>query len=326
MNLLLSYTSIPHTTGVFLEKALRRVASVVTYGPTAGEDVFRSWNLLPLLSARKPHDIVLEEGSIGELQDGLPAFWSPDVFLFVESGILYRFAFLKQIECLKACYLIDTHLHADSHLAMAREFDVVFLAQKAFVPLFQTVLDRPVVWLPLACDPDIHCPYPVEEDVDVTFAGSIQSPLQERTRRLKRLSTRFSVRTDRVFLSEMARFLSSGRILFNASVKNDLNMRVFESLAIGKCLLTDDVPGLRELFVPGEDLAIYDDRSMIETVRSLLEDPERRWRLAASGRQKVLASHTYLHRARTMVSVLGSSPESSSCVPEGAEHDEHTHV
>ena len=323
MNLLLSYTSIPHTTGVFLEKALRRVASVVTYGPTAGEDVFRAWNLLSLLYARKSHDIFLGDGSFRELCDGMPDSWRPDGFLFVESGILYRCEFMKKLECPKACYLIDTHLHVESHLAMAREFDVVFLAQKSFVPRFQDVLKRPVVWLPLACDPDIHSPHPVMEETDLVFAGSIQSPLQERTRRLKRLSTRFSVRTERVFLEEMARFLSTGRILFNASVRNDLNMRVFESLAIGKCLLTDDVPGLGDLFVPGEDLAIYDDRSLTEAVRTLLEDPGRRASMAASGRKKVLASHTYLHRAQTILSVL----ESFSCVlTEGVDHDEHTHV
>ena len=124
----------------------------------------------------------------------------------------------------------------------------------------------------------------------------------------------------------MARFLSTGRLLFNAAVKNDLNMRVFESLAIGKCLLTDDVPGLRDLFVPGEDLATYDDRSLVEVARTLLGNPELRTRLAASGRKKVLAAHTYLHRARTILSVLESSSEIFSYVPEGVDHDEHTHV
>ncbi|AFS54483.1 CgeB family protein [Leptospirillum ferriphilum] len=326
MNLLMSYTAIPHTTGVFLEKALRRLASVVTYGPTAGEDIFRAWNLLSLLPYRKSHDIFLGDGSDRELRDGLPEFWRPDAFLFVESGILYRCEFLKSLDCPKACYLIDTHLHPESHLVMAREFDLVFLAQKTFVPRFQEELDRPVIWLPLACDPELHCPYPVAEEVDVTFAGSIQSPLQERTRRLKRLSTRFSVRTERVFLDSMPRFLSTGRLLFNASVKNDLNMRVFESLAIGKCLLTDDVPGLRDLFVPGEDLAIYDDRSLVDVARTLLDHPEIRTRMAASGRKKVLESHTYLHRARTILSTLESSLKRGSFVPEGADHDEHTHV
>ena len=326
MNLLLSYTAIPHTTGVFLEKAFRRFASVVTYGPTADESIFRTWDLMSIYPFRKGHDVSLETGMAGELFGHLPGGWEPDCFLFVESGILYPFSFLDSLDCLKACYLIDTHLHPESHLEMARAFDVVFLAQKTFVPVFQEALGKPVIWVPLACDPDIHHPHPAPETADVVFAGSIQSPLQERARRLKRLSTRFSVRTERVFLEEMSRFLSEGRILFNASVKNDLNMRVFESLATGKCLLTDEVPGLTDFFVPGHDLVLYDDRTLVETVRYLLDNPRVRTQIAASGRKKVLASHTYLDRAQFMDSVLGAA--SLSLVPEleGEHHDAHSHV
>lgn len=306
MKLLLSYTSIPHTTGVYLEKALRQVMSLVTYGPTADDHVFKLWDLEALTGFQKDHDIVLEEGSSRELFRGLPCGWEPDCFLFVESGILYPFSFMKDLSCLKACYLIDTHLHEERHLEMARPFDVVFLAQKSFVDSFSAQLGKPVFWLPLACDPEIHCPYPVKEEWDLVFSGSIQGPLQDRTRRLRRLGLRFSVRSERVFLAEMSRFLSTGRILFNASVRNDLNMRVFESLAIGKCLLTDDVPGLSELFVGGKDLMIYDDRTLVETARFLLENPEVRQTIAMSGRKKVLESHTYLARAEQLKATLSA--------------------
>jgi spore maturation protein CgeB len=83
---------------------------------------------------------------------------------------------------------------------------------------------------------------------------------------------------------------------------------------------------LRDLFVPGEDLAIYDDRSLVDVARTLLDHPELRTRMAESGRKKVLEAHTYLHRARTILSTLESSLERRSFVPEGADHDEHTHV
>ncbi|MHB1285046.1 MAG: CgeB family protein [Leptospirales bacterium] len=327
MKLLLSYASIPHTTGVFLEKALRQVVSLMTYGPTADDHVMRVWDLESLSGLRKDHDVILDEGSTAELFRGLPPGWEPDCFLFVESGILYPFSFMKNLSCLKACYLIDTHLHMESHLEMARSFDVVFLAQKSFVPAFSERLGRPVFWLPLACDPEIHRPYPVHEEWDLVFAGSIQNPLQDRARRLKRLGLRFSVRSERVFLEDMSRFLSGGRVLFNSSVRNDLNMRVFESLAIGKCLVTDRVPGLLDYFVPGEDLMVYDDRSLVETVRFLLENPGLRQKIAESGRKKVLESHTYLDRAMKLESVL-SALVAQGIPPEleGVSDEAHSHV
>ncbi|MHB8421932.1 MAG: CgeB family protein [Leptospirales bacterium] len=327
MNLLLSYASIPHTTGVYLEKALRKVMSLVTYGPTADDHVFKLWDLEALAGFRKDLDIVLEDGSSRELFRGVPDGWEPDCFLFVESGILYPFSFMKNLSCLKACYLIDTHLHPERHLEMSRPFDVVFLAQKSFVDSFSAKLGKPVFWLPLACDPEMHTPVPVQEEWDLVFAGSIQSPLQDRARRLKRLGLRFSVRSERVFLKEMSRFLSSGRILFNASVRNDLNMRVFESLAIGKCLLTDDAPGLSDLFEGGRDLMVYDDRTLVETARFLLENPEVRQKIAMSGRKKVLELHTYLDRAvqlKTTLSAYLSLVVSTEL--EGAGNEAHSHV
>lgn len=326
MNLLLSYASVPHTTAVYFERAFRKLGPVVTYGPTFDRRAMGLWNIESLSGHLKDHDIVLDQGSARELMAALPPGWVPDWCLFIETGLLYPLSFMDSLSCPKACYLIDTHLHTERHLEMARGFDMVFLAQKSFVLPFRELLGRPVFWVPLACDPEIHRPYPIEETYDIAFAGSFHSPLQERARRLKRLALRFSVRTERVFLDEMSRFLSSGKILFNAAVRNDLNMRVFESLAIGKCLLTDDAPGLSDCFIPGVDLAVYEDRDLVEKARFYLEHPAQREAMAASGREKVLSRHTYRHRAEKMAEFAGMFGSGSTIVQEGVMDEAYTHV
>ena len=57
----------------------------------------------------------------------------------------------------------------------------------------------------------------------------------------------------------MARIYSAARMVFNRSIKNDLNMRVFEGLASGSLLLTNDLGenGQDELFRDGAHLAAY---------------------------------------------------------------------
>jgi GT2 family glycosyltransferase len=76
--------------------------------------------------------------------------------------------------------------------------------------------------------------------------------------------------------------------------------RVFDALACGACVLSDDVPGMRELlddavvtFTDADDLAVR--------ARALLDDPEERAARAARGRAAVLAAHTWQHRAATLV-------------------------
>ncbi len=327
MNLLLSYASVPHTTAVYFERAFRKLGQVVTYGPTFDRNALGLWNLESLSGHLKDHDILLKDGSARELKAALPPGWVPDWCLFIETGLLYPLSFMDSLSCPKACYLIDTHLHQERHIEMARSFDLVFLAQREFVAAFRERTDRPVFWIPLACDPEIHRPYPEEEVFDIAFAGSFHNPHQERVRRLKRLALRFSVQTNRVFLEEMSRFLSKGRILFNAAVRNDLNMRVFESLAIGKCLLTDDAPGLLDFFTPDIDLMVYDERDLVEKARFLLENPDVREKIAQSGREKVLERHTYLHRATEMSGLVGNESRAGSTnMREGEQDEAYTHV
>ena len=45
----------------------------------------------------------------------------------------------------------------------------------------------------------------------------------------------------RAYFDEMARAYSAARLAFNRSVKNDVNMRVFEAVACGSLLLTNDL-------------------------------------------------------------------------------------
>ena len=307
MNILMVYTAIPHTTGQYLEKALREVSSVRTCGPTISEGVLRAWDLASISDRVRPHDFPCPAVSAREVRLGLPDF-SPDWILFVESGVWFEMPLLDEMAVPKACYLIDTHLFPADHLAIASRFDVVFLAQKAYVEVFRERLSRPVYWLPLAADQKVHRPWPVPETFDLGICSSLSPVPDRRSRRLARLEIHFSLGRRRAFLEEMSKFLSGARVLFNSAVKDDLNMRVFESMAIGKCLLTDPVPGLSDLFIPDVDLVLYDDSDLVDKARFLLDHPEIREKIAASGRKKTLARHTYRHRARSVVRILAEKP------------------
>ena len=324
MKVLLSYTSLPHTTGMYLEKALRSCSDVLTCGPAADEFCLSRWDLMDLLPKVRQQDIPFFSHPYMDLVRGIPPGYRPDFCLFVETGVHYPLAFLELFACPKACYLIDTHLHKESHLALARSFDVIFLAQKAYVEEFSAALGRPVIWLPLAADPEIHKPCHSEESFDIGFCGSITHPSQIRSRRLKRLALRFDVRFKRVFLEEMSAFLGGARVLFNDAVSDDLNMRVFESLAMGKPLLTPDVPGLSDLFsINGKDadLCVYNDETLVPQARLLLERGQDSLSMAARGREKVLFAHTYRHRAKRILSVMEEiSREASGIFSGGKRH------
>jgi GT2 family glycosyltransferase/spore maturation protein CgeB len=75
-----------------------------------------------------------------------------------------------------------------------------------------------------------------------------------------------------------------------------VNARVFDALAVGTLVVTDNVEGARELF--GDLLpAAGDPEAMAALATRFLDDPVERARRATALREVVLAHHTYRHRA-----------------------------
>ena len=99
-------------------------------------------------------------------------------------------------------------------------------------------------------------------------------------------------------------------LVFNKSVRNDVNMRYFEAMGAGAVLVTDSTldNGVEELFSPGEDFLEYrDDASMLAAIDSLLADDEKREQIGARAQKHVLSRHTYHRRAEKILDVLAAT-------------------
>lgn len=79
--------------------------------------------------------------------------------------------------------------------------------------------------------------------------------------------------------------------------------RVFDVLACGGCVVSDDVPGMADL-VDGAVITFTDRDDVGSVVRAALADPEGRAARAARGRAAVLARHTWERRAAELVTLV----------------------
>ena len=78
-----------------------------------------------------------------------------------------------------------------------------------------------------------------------------------------------------------------------------LNMRVYEAMAAGSLMLTDEKSDARELFEAEREIVTYGSLDELrETASRLLADDAKRERIAEAGRRRVLREHTYEARAR----------------------------
>lgn len=201
----------------------------------------------------------------------------------------------------------DTHLGYDYRLECALKSDLVFCAQKDAVDRFrQDNVSAPVFWLPHAVEPRAYCD-PSDRDgiktydfiskkYDVCFVGHVNS--ENRILMLDRLFREFPnfFYGQRLF-NDAAKKYSESKAVLNISMKNDLNMRVFEVLGSQSLLITDSIPTISELFQDGKHLILYNNLDeMVDKVRYYINNPDESKLIAKSGYQEVMKNHTIDHR------------------------------
>ena len=87
--------------------------------------------------------------------------------------------------------------------------------------------------------------------------------------------------------------------------KSSLNMRVYEAMACGALMLTDQKADAHALFRDGTELVVYDgERDLVEKVEYYLAHEDERSRIADAGMRKVQAGHTYDARIAEVAPVL----------------------
>jgi glycosyltransferase involved in cell wall biosynthesis len=222
-----------------------------------------------------------------------------DVFIFIDPAPDWPLG-LELIPCVTVVYFIDVHQELHSRLQLSRFFDVVFVAQKDYLSSFQEIGHQHVYWLPLACSPDVHYAPSIIKTFDVGFVGKLGLIGTTRHKLLTTILPRYKTNDYRKFYSphDMAKVYGQSKIVFNASINGDLNMRFFEAMAAGALLVTDRIEnGLNELFEEGVHYVGYSTiEEAIEKINYYLANDAERGQIAAQGQKFVFEQHTYQHR------------------------------
>jgi len=286
---LIGYGYHPVTTGTYIQAALEKRATTTFVGTP--------WGARPGFAAT---------GDIGAIVADLPE--QPDLYLHVDSGSAWYFPRgLTHLPCPTACYLIDVHIQPKAQLARALFFDYAFSAQRDFVDVLRRAGHPQAYWLPLACDPALNRRYDLPKRYDIGFIGATGKGYERRRALLERLGRRYTINDYRRPYTprEMARLYSESRIVFNCSLHNEVNMRVFEGPASGAVLLTDRIDnGLSELVTDREHVVMYDDDGALDLADELLHDDALRERIARQGYEHMRTRHTYEQRADAILQTV----------------------
>ncbi len=200
-------------------------------------------------------------------------------------------------------------------------------------------------FLPMAADPKLFCPWPTTEpqfSAEVSFMGApypnrrllfnwlIKSywPKTGRPREGFRLfgsgwqhselqgSPHLFANGRRLSQEECAQVYANTKINLNihSGLKAEplfcdrdfTNPRTFEIAACAGFQLVDKHPGLASFFTPGSEVVeICEPQDLPDLIDYYLQHPAEAAQIGQNARARVLAEHTYEHRLKTLLSILG---------------------
>jgi O-antigen biosynthesis protein len=200
-------------------------------------------------------------------------------------------------------YVIDTHLPKSFRKIrrQAAQYDWLLCAQQSATRQLPHSS-----WLPLACDPERHGGSAVSMQHDVGFVGTEGGV--PRKLYLQALRERYpNSYIGHALPEQMSAVYRSSKIAFNYGIDNDINMRVFEAMCAGSCLLTNTIRqnGWETLFTDREHLVEYQSpHELLELLDYYLSHESERKQIAQAGQRLVQEQHTYAHRVRALCATL----------------------
>ena len=182
-----------------------------------------------------------------------------------------------------------------------------------------------------AADPELFKPLPVEKEHDVFFYGYGDKFRREWMRELVGEPSRRLPEVDFAlggedFQGDIGRARSLGVIPFNAfnraisssrialnvtrrahaTVRASSTARPFELAMAGAAIVSNPHDGIETWFEPGRELLVVEDADgATAAYRELLGDPGAAEELGARARERALDEHTYAHRARRLLDLIG---------------------
>jgi hypothetical protein len=227
----------------------------------------------------------------------------PDLLIQQETlGPRTLLADLPALHCPKIFWSIDTHLNSFWHRYYARLFDLFCTTQRHWLPWFAERGVASALWLPWHGTARPRAPWRDRAE-GMTFVGRIspERPVREWFVDWLRELGQVRVRQD-LGQAAMLDLYDRSRLVPNESIFGEVNFRLFEAASCGCAVLNPAVPGVEELFVPGQEVALYRDGAELAAwVGRLRSDDALARNMGLRAWERVQREHLPAHRAGTLL-------------------------
>lgn len=206
-------------------------------------------------------------------------------------------------------------------------YDHVFFTDTGFLSLLNADNNSKYSYLPLAVNEKLFFDKGLSRSNSMVFIGSSTdnrnhfienlNPETDITLMGNRWKSRLSqkarnnvvIKSRKLSITDVAGVYNKSNFVLNMrhaeNVINGLNMRTFEAMSTGCCVLQDAVADATFLFEDKKELLVYEDEEhLYQLWKWLVSDPASLQDIQSRAKQHVLAKHTYSHRAKQMINML----------------------
>ena len=217
------------------------------------------------------------------------------------------------------------------HGADPSEYDLVLSNSEGGLERLRELGARRAEAVYWAADPELFAPAPVDKDIDVFFYGYgdkfrrewMDAMIAEPSRLDRdiiftlgggdfRGDTGNARLLGDVPFNVFSQAISRARVNLNITRRPHATMyasstcRPFELAAAGAAIVSNPNAGIERWFEPGSELRVVSDADeALAAYRELLDDPGAAEAMGRRARERVLDEHTYAHRARQILDLVG---------------------
>jgi spore maturation protein CgeB len=253
--------------------------------------------------------------------------YRPDLIVFVRTASTYlpdsifQAATQAAQNATKVVWVGDMFNRAEGEFA--NHVDWVFCTDSAFIDVIKDYkLSSPASYLPLAVNPKMFHPMDIKRLNTLTYVANYTTGRGEIVSAIKKSVTLYGkgwsklknsphkINAYRLPYSKLPEVYASCRAVLNVkneiNVINGLNQRSFEPFGCMTPVLSDAMGDMDKCFEVGKEVLVYNSIDELNELHDrLTSDASFANAIGQAGYKRVIAEHTYMHRAETILTQVG---------------------
>lgn len=245
-----------------------------------------------------------------DILNQMPTNWQPDVVIWWD--LIYQSIPTGIVDCPypSAVIIGDWNLGFLTTLNYVGAFDYILTDRHLHQLLQSQGYSHSYFWPGFSFEPDKHYKMPeVEKTIDIAFIGNLDHNVQRQRgaylERIARLGQTYKVFIGGgIYGEDYTQLLNQSKIVFNHSIRKEMNMRAYEAPACNALLFMEESNlEIQDFLPPDEACILYNTENLEDLLNHYLSHEDERARIANNA-YEIIQNYSYEKQFKSLIELL----------------------